>query len=404
MYYLLLVFVTISPLIGILLVENGEFALTLGIEGFSNGAWEAYFIFIFIFYISFVFFTKVKFISLPSVKKIDDKTFFRILIIVLVMNIFFLLLFLFGFGSYKVLTGVIDKGEFRSSLGTFGAISYLITKFYAPAILVLITVLYKNISKYKFLLISNFFLVVIMGASWGFKSSAIFMIFPALMILLWENSLSKNLFVVLLSLISILFFASIFDEYSDINMLLLNILNRLTIIQGDMSWYIWSLAQEGLLPLNDYYLTLLPAIGGKMFTIFSSISIAEEQEWIKYHYDLLLTQASGYEDAGLSTGHSVTGTVFSESIFALPFPLNNLYAVFSGLITAINYKIINEGIKRNDMISVSLSSIYFISVVFPWLNSGGIIQLFHIGIIFGIITTYILLKLIVSISIKGVKV
>lgn len=393
----LLIFVMFSPLIGVIMMENGAYSISTGLFGYENGITFPYIIFSLIFFLTIFLIQKV-YIPVKFRHEFNNLEYSlkKSLKIVLYFNLIILFIMLFLFSGYKVLLGELGKGEFRSSLGFLGSLAYLCTKFYVPILLVYVSYLYTKVKKFKYLLILNFIIVFFIGTTWGFKTTSIFMVIPALIILLWNMKLHKVLFLFFIFLVFIFGFALFFDfKNGDFTNVLNAIFLRLTVIQGDMVWHMWNLHNQNVLPLDNYLITLLSAIGDKLLNLFSTFS---EQEWIYYHYHLIITYFSGYDDAGISTGHSVTANIFGESISIAKYPINNLFAIFSGIIVGFNIKLLKLFYVNNYPILLSLTVVFFISYVYPWLNAGGIVTLIHISSLFAIFTGLLLLKIIYRIA------
>jgi len=127
MYNYLIHYALIMPFIGIILVENGFYSYSSGLIGYSNNAWLAYLFYMIVFYLSYFFFRKVRLgkiykknnQNLINYKNKLEKKFIMIFILGL---IFFLTILIF-FGGYKVLFGIVQKGEFRSKeIGILGLV------------------------------------------------------------------------------------------------------------------------------------------------------------------------------------------------------------------------------------------------------------------------------------------
>ena len=141
MFKYILFFVIFSPLLGIILMENGAYGWVSRQYGYINGVSIAYLMHALVL-LFFTFITIKKGFTLVNLKnhkeKWSDVNFCEISKIILLINFLFLLIMLFGFGGYKVLMQEIGKGEFRSeTIGLWGggAFAYMITKVLAPILL-----------------------------------------------------------------------------------------------------------------------------------------------------------------------------------------------------------------------------------------------------------------------------
>ncbi|OOG73551.1 hypothetical protein, partial [Algoriphagus sp. A40] len=294
-------------------------------------------------------FNKVQFINLEYKKNIELK--FRVSLAIL---IFFLVLMLFAFGGIQVLLGNIDKGEFRLNIGGLGFLAFLITKLFAPGILVYLTILYKKnrnvIGTLKKTYIICLITVICIGASWGFKSTAIVLLIPSAIIYYDIISLKKLFVLSFSAIILLVFFAFLFDQREvkliDFNNLTIEnsnqvknfsalefIIYRLTISQGNAAWRVWDLHMSGV-EMPNYWLTLTSVFGDKILSI-AGITHSNTNEFINSHYSYLVTDLVTGMNKGLTFEHNVTSTTFSEGVLFGGFFGVCLFGGFIGYLTAI---------------------------------------------------------------------
>lgn len=398
MFKYLIMFVLSSPLIGIWLVESGEPSLTLGVPGEENGATVAFFIYV-------LTLLAVAFITAALAKDRRgaaptpggdqaERAFKHFSVRFMVLNCVFLFVMLFVFGGIQVWLGTIEKGLFRATLGPLGALPYLMTKFAVPALFAYSTMLWMRTARARratAMWLGNAFIVFLAGSTWGFKTTGLFMLLPGLLILNWRLPahrllLFAGLFIGSLVLFFFLFDAALMDDLEVFAFLG----SRLTILQGDVSWYVWGLKQSGV-PLPNYWPTLLAAVGDSILGIF--ISKSNPTEWLGYHYDWMLTHLSGSPLEAVVNGHSVTGTPFAEGVIAGGLWGVIFFAVVAGLLVGWFYKAIASAIWRGRSQRAALLSTYFCFHIFSWLNGGGITQLFHISVLANIFIAYFLMRI-----------
>jgi len=407
MFNLLVLYTLLAPLIGIIMVENGAYSYSSGELGYYNGASFVFLLHALIFWIFFNLFKRVKYFSFSYSDSLIEKSKFifrrRYKNFLLVMMLFFFLM-LFFFGGYKIFLGTVQKGQFRSeTIGIFGLgfLAYLITKFFVPSILAYLVFLYKksgkNILRIKFKIFLIAILTSFVGFIWGFKSSAIAVLLPALVIYLWKITFKKFVSISLIFFIIIVLLAYYFDkEISQIYNIspFQLVLYRITVIEGDTFWKVWDLYNLGYIKNNDFNYTynLFNFFGNKFLNTFID-DLSNPYTKIKYSFASFLTYVVGKDlDLATSGQHNLTGTIASEGLIAMGFPLMYLFSILGALITAINYQIIKNSILNNKPKIAAISSSFFVFGTWSWLKGGDIISMIHISNFIGIIFTYMMLS------------
>ena len=398
MYKYLVCIVLLSPLIGIISVEKGSFAASVGVFGYPNGASFAYTVYALTIVVIALLSSGQK---LPANKVVISDirhTDARLKVFsanFLLVNVSFFLFFLFGFGAVNVWAGEVGKGEFRVSLGTFGAIPSLMTKFILPAFLAYSAALYLKSSKswlLKCLLGTNFVLLFMIGASWGFKATAFIVLLPALLVIYWQITIWSLLKLGFIFLITIVIFFYRFDAHVEPHVDIYSfLLTRITVMQGDVAWYIWDKYITGQ-EFPNYWPTLLAVFGGKILSIFG-LSRSDFFNWIHFHYDLLITYMAEVPLEQIMSGHSVTATPFAEGLVAGGVWGIVFFSIFGGLLVGRLYAYINRSIAYGYEIQAAIASTYFCFYVYGWLNGGAIVQLFHISNLFAILFTIASIKI-----------
>lgn len=394
MYKYLIAFVLLTPLAGILLVEGGEYATSVGVDGHRNGAGVAFLAYAMTVTLVAVIFTRRRLAAPPVAQLTSDAaaSFRNFSAVLLLFNCTFLAIFLFGFGAINVWLGSIGKGEFRATLGSLGAFPNLMTRFIVPALFAYATVLYSRTSRrgtLKLWWFSNLFVVFIIGASWGFKSGAMLGLLPALLLLHWRIRLRTLLKLGAAFAATVTVFFMIFDAGVEDADVLSFLLRRITVLQGDSAWHMWGLYASGE-EFPSYWPTLIAAVGDKTLGLFG-LSRDDSYEWMLYHYDWMLTYLTGSQLDKIAEGHSVVATPFAEGLVAGGVAGVAVFAVLAGLLVRWMYRFIERALTRRQDVRATMGATYFCSAVFPWLNGGAIVQLFHISLLISITTTFLVL-------------
>ncbi|RVU43439.1 hypothetical protein [Rubrivivax rivuli] len=384
MYKYLVALVLTTPWIGVFLLEGGEYGATIGMYGYPNGATIAYGCYA-------VTVALVAWLARgrpgrarPALQTDARKIDARLQVFgtnLLFVNAAFLVVFLFGFGAIQVWAGAVGKGEFRTELGSFGAIPNLMAKFILPALLAYAAALFRRSSKstrLRWLLGANFALLFVIGASWGFKTTALIVLLPAILLIYWRVTIFQMLRLVLLFVLAIVAFFYQYDvdveTYAEVHTFLLT---RITVIQGDVSWLVWDKY------INDeefpaYAPTLLAAVGDKVLTLFG-LSRGEFYEWMLFHYDLMITYIAGVPLDQIADGHSITATPFSEGLVAGGVGGVAFFALLGGLLVGRMYAFIERSLRQGHEARAAVGASYFCFYIFAWLNGGAVVQLIHIS-------------------------
>lgn len=420
MFRIILIITLITPFLGIIMMEMGAYGIDVGMYGYPNGASVAYFIYILCFFITYNFFGKDKyaFSKFSKKKKINNKVNHKLIHNRFKLGIYFLLLFLlimlFVFGGINVVLGNIGKGEFRGSFGFFGAIPFYITKLFAPAITTFLSgqyVTYKD--KVKGILspfLLSVFLCFLIGATWGYKSTAVMLMLPVT-IVIWKNiSLKKFIIVSILGLSIFTAFAVFYDSreftVDDVKTTITDfsiektfdlrnlnafsaVLYRLTVVQGNSVWRIWDL-YELQVPMPNYWKTFSSVFGDKVLAI-GGITRAETQDFIETHYSAATTDLIRKSAGNEKFDYNVTVTAFTDGVLIGGMPGVIFIGLLAGYFTRLIRRKILFYLFTQNFIALSLISVFFTSYFRSWLNSGGVTSLIHISLFVGIGITYFFL-------------
>lgn len=387
-FKLLVIFVLLTPLLGIYQVENGAYAWSVNGHGYNNGATISYSIYLAIFIIFWHISSNTK--TAAHNRQDINHDHRKFLKFITVGNIIFALILIFLFGGHRVILGTVGKGEFRTTLGAFGSVAFLITKWLMPMTFAYMCSLKKftpheskTISRY---ITTNALIILIAGLSWGYKTTSLMAILPGLIILKWHSPYRSIIKIALLFIAAIWITFILFDDISNTiyDNAAMFLWARTTVLQGDVAWYLWGEHVNGNLNY-DYFNTLGVVIGDNLWSLLSGITRNNEEKWVMAHYGLLLTYAAGYPISGILEGHSVTATPFAEGLIAAGTPGFLAFAAIAGTITGFVQKKLTIAIQRKNSLFTAIWSCYFMACVFPWLNAGAITNLLHISVLFSIL-------------------
>lgn len=393
MYKYLVAFALVTPLVGIWLVEGGEYAGSVGVDGYPNGATAA-----FATYAAAVAVIawlcsgrRNRLVTAPLAEA--NTPFRRFSNNLMLFNGVFLVVFLFGFGAISVWLGAVSKGEFRVSLGWFGAIPNLMSKFIVPALVAYAAMLYSRSSRtfeMKVRLALVFLLAFAIGASWGFKSTAMSALLPALLLLYWRVRPVALLMLAAIFVGTLMLFFQIFDTHNDVGVdMQTYLLTRVTVLQGDVAWYVWGLYTSGE-PFPNYWPTWLALVGDKLLGILG-VSRTDPYEWMLHHYDWMINYLADVPLETTEEGHSVVATPFAEGLIAGGIGGLALFTTIAGVLIGSMYRLIDRALRSGHDIQAAIGATYFCYHLLPWAISGAIVQLFHISLLISLGTTLLAL-------------
>src|SRR3954451_17621486 len=119
-------------------MEGGEYGWSIGLEGHANGASIAYVVYA-IVVVVFAYLGGMRWKSdaaFPEAQPAKLEAQYRPYVAgVVVVECLLLAILLFVFDGFRVWTGEINKGIFRSNLGTFGSFVFVSTKFLISGLL-----------------------------------------------------------------------------------------------------------------------------------------------------------------------------------------------------------------------------------------------------------------------------
>lgn len=384
----------ILPLLGIFLMQKGAYGISVGVKGYENGALVVFSLYALISLLVF-FLLKKKTINIKHSREIDSVRFRRYCTRVIFFNFILVAIMLFVFDAHNVWSGNIGKGEFRVSLGGFGFLAFLCIKYLAPLALAYGAFLYLFSSKGLFdkgLLAIALFVGIVLGTTWGYKATGITIILPAVLILFWSTGFLSVAIFSVFALITIIILSFVFDGSGSIYAAISALWLRLTVIQGDVSWYVWGLYSSGV-EFPEYAQTLLASLGDRFLENVYGLNRENYEEWVSYHYDLLLNQVAGLPASASLTGHTIVGTPFTEGLIMGGFIGVICMALLSGILSAFVFNKINSNLCKGRGMACAFWATYFCVFLFPWLRGGALVQLFHVSLIVGFTISFLVVFL-----------
>lgn len=390
----------VLPLIGVFQMENGAFGNSIGLNGYPNGATAAYSMYALLLLASYAVVSLIP-AGAAVTSRHQVRRFDAYAILVAGFFLLALLVMLFGFGAWDVWLGRVAKGQFRTNLGSFGALAYLLINAVIPLLMAYAAVLYRRSPgrwRERTGLGLLFLATLIIGSTWGFKSTGVTMLLPALVVLFWNASLLRVFGVCCAIALTVVVFFVAFDTETDEGAAGLGfLLVRLTTLQGDVSWYLWDQYVNGV-QFPSYFKTLLPVIGDNAFSALTGIARDDAYTWAEYHFDILLGLLAGLPVSVFYEGHSIVGTPFADGLVMAGMPGVMLTAVFGGALAGGLCCLLSRTLKRDQGYRSALLATYFGIYVTTFLRNGVALQLFHVATVVGLLVALCLCVLIDTVA------
>lgn len=390
MHNIIILASVLLPLIGVLQMENGAFGNSIGMDGYPNGASVVYAMYSAVLLVTY-FVVRAGAAMAPttpstSAHKSSHFNAYAQLLIWLFLPI--LLVMLFGFGGWAVWLGQVGKGEFRANLGPFGAVAYLLVNSVIPLLMAYAALLYRGatgVRHERAWLAVLFGLTLLIGSTWGFKSTGVTMLLPALVVLFWGAGVGRVLAVCGAIALTIATFFYLFDSETDEAAGgLAFLLTRLTTLQGDVSWLLWGQHTEGV-SFPPYLQTLRVFVGDTAFATLTGITRDMPDLWADYHFDILLGLLAGLPLSVVDEGHSIVGTPFADGLVLGGVPGVLAMALFAGLLCGVLCTMIERALRRGQAFRCALLVTYFGINGITFLRNGAAMQLIHIATVVGLL-------------------
>lgn len=185
-------FCFLAPLIGIMQMGGaGAYGGSVLQVGHPNGATVAFGIGLLAFLVAVVVASELELFSFAGLRQLPlPEPSSRIWILATVSLLAMAFFTLFVSGGIHVMLRSVGRGDFRAGLGDTGAVSYLILKYYSPALLAYLALLYSRRPWYDAIVPLGLpaILVALISLSFGFNSGMVLALLPAAVVYVWRTS------------------------------------------------------------------------------------------------------------------------------------------------------------------------------------------------------------------------
>lgn len=380
------------PLIGVLLLELGWYGPDINQVGHPNGATLALAIYSAVILATIWFAERFKlFHSFGAATSfVRDPP--RLSLIKVAAIFVPMVAFVLSAGGLDTILGHQGSGGFRLGLTSLtGVPSYLIVKCYAPATFAYVALESRrdgNLLSPQTIIAG--LMLTIIAMSFGYKTGIILALLPAITLLCWYSSW-RTLIWLGVSAFCIILVAYIFKN-TTYDSTFVAFYQRLFLWNGGVPWKVWGLYESGS-TLPSYVHTLPAIFSDRLFTMLTGITRSDTAEWVMSHFSLMATHLAGYPaEFIMREGHNNAANAFSEGILAGGIAGAFVVAVIAGLIIDALYRLIDNRLKANDFAIASLAACYLVYALMSWLLGGGIAELMHSSVIFGMLSGYLLLR------------
>jgi hypothetical protein len=397
--HLVLAMVTLPPLLGIVLMENGAQGLNTADVGHPNGASVAYSIHLLVmlsvYALAWSLLRPAATADLaPGTGGVrhPQQMFQRLAWAGLLVNVGVSLFMVFIVGAADVVRGVIGKGEFRATLGELGVVAFVSRDFICPMVCALVAFLYRDRMprpRDRALLLANLAATFMATSLWGAKATGILKILPALLLLRPTISLLAALTLGTGGLVTAVCFGMLYEDRAFEDAVSFT-LDRATVGAGDSAWKIWDV-REIADAYPAYWPTLLSAVGGRLASALGLFVRREGyDEWYGYEFSAVATLVTKeYAAVELFTSN-VTATVFGEGVIAFGTPGFLVMSVLAGLVIAANRIALTRAEQRRRPLLAVVAANFFAFSIWSWLDSGGITSLLNVPHVISYVGTSLL--------------
>ncbi|WP_124642266.1 hypothetical protein [Aquitalea sp. FJL05] len=290
-------------------------------------------------------------------------------------------------GGYEILNQEIDRGTFRANVDTIGMVYNLVTTFLPSSLLAVTVCAYlhhdgnknKSTRSLQYLVI---LLAMLCGITTGFKSTALFIILPALFIYSEKLELKSILIISIVIFIGMAISTAYFMKYP-LDGIAKYLFTRSTAIAVSGSVSVWHHFPNGG---EDSSYTLLYSLGNNLSSLITGIA-KNTPEFLKINLTRYIAYiADPRYDEALSGAFNLTVTNFGEGVYFFGRDYVYIYSIISAAITGI----VLLKFKRhtgNSMLWQVTTAVYIAHVLFPWLLNSMIGNLFGIPTIFNMVVS-----------------
>lgn len=391
----------ILPLFGVMAMEAGAISPFIDAPGDENGATIAYLLHLAFFFTAFHFALRYptgqaaqRLAATPKSPALGHAQVDSYARFCVCLFFVFALLMLFVFGGIDVFLLNVDKAEFRISLGPFGALMTIATKWIIPAMFAALVAAVRSVgwtSSRRIQVGLSGLLLAVVGASWGFKTTIIMMLLPAIILVAWTVKARVFFLLAVFFVGNIVVFSLLFDQHEDIQLVFEALLYRLTVLQGDLAWYTWESVSRGY-ETPPYLRTFLPMLGDGLLRRITGANPEENYaEWASYYFGPSMTLFGGYPVEGVQAGVTNQATMFAESLVVGGL---HCYVVVSGFFGAVVGGVaskLKSAINCGDyQLSATLATFYSFAIL-SWSLGNGFSSLFYLINLVGGLVTYFLI-------------
>ena len=249
----------------------------------------------------------------------------------------------------------------------------------------------------RYFLSSSIFCIAI-GLSFGSKATGILILTCGVIPLLWKQRTAITAIALLIPGLTLIFVSSyLFDSFiADRSFwgILDYVLRRAFVLTAEAPWKAWDLYRAGPVDFN-YPLTLAQFLGSGLIFLFFGVAKYSDTAY-KYEFTTGVT-ALFYPtlvDEVNSGRWNITCTSYVEGLLAMGLVGIPVFAVLGGYIMGRMENAITKSMINNKLSKGSVLIVYYVFAFFSWVNSGGIVTLFHPITIVGILFSYYFLRLI----------
>jgi len=395
--YLTLAFFMVLPLFGVMVMETGEVSPFIDEPGAANGASLAFTVHLLAFFLAFMWalrlwgHNRVAGGPAGTTRTTTPRRYDNYASTCALLFAILAVMMLFVFGGINVLALSVDKAEFRISLGPFGAIMTLATKWLMPAMFAALVRAGMDqgwTGERRAIALFCGLCLCIVGASWGFKTTIVLMLLPALILVSWRLRARAFVALALFTLVNVVALSLFFDQHEDLGIALDALVFRLTALQGDLAWYTWDkVAGGGDTP--GYLKTFLPVLGdGVLRQITGADPQRDYADWASYYFGPAMTLYGGYPVEGVMMGVTNQATIFAEALVIGGKYFFVMASAFFGLLVGWVAARLKASIDGRRYAAAATLSTFFSFTVLSWVLGNGFSSLFYLINLVGAAGTY----------------
>jgi hypothetical protein len=233
----------------------------------------------------------------------------------------------------------------------------------------------------------------VVGASWGFKTTILFMLLPTFIVSAW-NVKFRTLLVFSSMVIGVMLSAAFYFDRSDGSISVINALViRATTLQGDLAWYTWDKVNQAA-STPPYFKTFLSVLGDRVLEILTGANASKNYlDWASYYFGPAMTIWGGYPVEGVEAGVTNQATLFAESLVVGGRHFFPLVSAAFGILTGLFARWTRTAIQAGRPDSAATWATFLSLTVIPWTFGNGVSSLIYLINLVGGATTYLAIHL-----------